>query len=148
MVDFGDPPRDSHDGHTSSGWISTAGHGCVARLKDGRLSKHLLFRGPLLGWGLAAPGEQPLELALMRRVGQRQPAGETPCGAARQLAGVEHDRRDLARVDSCSSLAPDALLLWTIRSTRVAAPAMQSLRVEGRGMVVADADNRWRVAAS
>ena len=43
---FGDPRAISHDGHTFTGWISTAGHVWVARLtKRGRLSKHLLFRG-------------------------------------------------------------------------------------------------------
>jgi hypothetical protein len=43
---FGDPRAISHDGHTFTGWISTAGHVWVARLtKGGQLSKHLLFRG-------------------------------------------------------------------------------------------------------
>lgn len=43
---FGDPRAISHDGHTFTGWISTAGNVWVARLtKGGRLSKHLLFRG-------------------------------------------------------------------------------------------------------
>ena len=43
---FGDPRAISHDGHTFTGWISTAGHVWVARLtKGGKLSKHLLFRG-------------------------------------------------------------------------------------------------------
>jgi hypothetical protein len=42
---FGDPQAISHDGHTFTGWISTAGHVWVARLTGGKLSKHLLFRG-------------------------------------------------------------------------------------------------------
>ncbi|MEA2194840.1 MAG: hypothetical protein QOG42_1274, partial [Solirubrobacteraceae bacterium] len=43
---FGDPRAISHDGHTFTGWISTAGNVWVARLtKAGKLSKHLLFRG-------------------------------------------------------------------------------------------------------
>lgn len=43
---FGDPRAISHDGHTFTGWISTAGHLWVARLtKGGKLRKHLLFRG-------------------------------------------------------------------------------------------------------
>ena len=43
---FGDPRAISHDGHTFTGWVSTAGHIWVARLtKGGKLSKHLLFRG-------------------------------------------------------------------------------------------------------
>ena len=43
---FGDPRAISHDGHTFTGWISTAGNVWVARYtRGGRLSKRLLYRG-------------------------------------------------------------------------------------------------------
>lgn len=43
---FGDPRAISHEGHTFTGWISTAGHVWVARLTaGGGLRKHLIFRG-------------------------------------------------------------------------------------------------------
>jgi hypothetical protein len=43
---FGDPRAISHDGHTFTGWISTAGNVWVARYtRGGRLSKRVLFRG-------------------------------------------------------------------------------------------------------
>ena len=43
---FGDPRAISHDGHTFTGWISTAGNVWVARCtKGGKLSKRLIFRG-------------------------------------------------------------------------------------------------------
>ena len=43
---FGDPRAISHDGHTFTGWISTAGNVWVARYtRGGKLSKRLIFRG-------------------------------------------------------------------------------------------------------
>ncbi len=43
---FGDPRAISHDGHTFTGWISTAGHIWVARITaGGQLRKQLIFRG-------------------------------------------------------------------------------------------------------
>ena len=43
---FGDPRAISHDGHTFTGWISTAGNVWVARYtKGGKLRKRVIFRG-------------------------------------------------------------------------------------------------------
>jgi hypothetical protein len=43
---FGDPRAISHDGHTFTGWISTAGNVWVARYtRGGQLSKRVIYRG-------------------------------------------------------------------------------------------------------
>jgi hypothetical protein len=43
---FGDPRAISHDGHTFTGWISTAGNVWVARYtRGGRLSKRVIYKG-------------------------------------------------------------------------------------------------------
>ncbi len=43
---FGDPRAISHDGHTFTGWISTAGNVWVARYtRGGKLSKRVIYKG-------------------------------------------------------------------------------------------------------
>ena len=55
---------------------------------------------------LAAPGALALELGLMRRVGDRQAAGEAAAVPAGELAGVQDDRGHLALGDAHLDAAP------------------------------------------
>jgi hypothetical protein len=52
---------------------------------------------------LPPPGTLTVELGLMRRVGERQPASERAAVPARELAGVKHHRHHLGLRDALLS---------------------------------------------